>query len=227
MKNMGLNPKNCWIPLVSAVLLLLALTPSSAQILTYSTTTPLIQTAFSVGFSLPAFDSNLGTLQIIEMSFRVDGAGSVIFNSPGVVGGGAVTCTNNLTSSDVGFGISGPPPQVVVAASYGGYYPPGEATVNPSGSAPGDFSTSDPVSVAEWESPGGGTLNFNLSADAPNFGSPPGGGSFDSESFTESGSYSVIYTYIAAAPEPSTVGLMAAFLGIAVLFQALRFVRTS
>ena len=204
---MSTRLKTYWMMLAAAVLLLPTL--SFAQDATYSTTTPLTGAGFSNGFSLPAFDSNLGSLQTITLSYSISASGSIDVSnsdSSGMSGGGGtINSANLLYSPNVGLGRG--PGVIIINVGVGGTPPAGDSVETGTELVTGNLSI-DPSTYAAWESPGGGTLSLTLTAQNPSF---TGGGSpsitYGANSLAESGSFTIDYTYI-AVPEPSTCALL-------------------
>lgn len=211
----------------AAALFLLLLTHAHALTVTYSGTLSSAVPGFSTGFTLPAFDSNLGTLDFIDLSYAFSASGSVGINGSGGSQpgegyyGGSVTSVNFLsTPSNVGPGLS--PEVIPVQVSVGGGPAPGGFSLATGvGGASGSVTT-DPATYANWIAAGGGNLSFNLSADAPSYGGGGFGVSFvGPASMEESGTFTLTYTYT-AIPEPSTMGMLAAGAFLALFYRSWR-----
>ena len=199
-------------------LLLLTLTPSFSQVLVFSATLPTQSPVFTTGFSLPAFDSNLGTLDTIAFSYSIPATGSVDGSYDGSDefpgGGGSINSVNILyTPSNVGPGLS--PDMIPVTVTVGGVpTESGPFTFYGSGGASGGYLIPS-SSFGQWTATGGGSLGFTLQASGGQFfggGSP--GISFGGYSMSESPTFTVTYTYT-PVPEPSTLGLLAAIAAFA------------
>jgi hypothetical protein len=210
---MMLSPKKFRLFLGALGLFLLSLTSSFGQVLVFSATLPTQAPGFTSGFSLPAFDSNLGTLDTIAFSYSIPATGSVsgFYDGsdefPG--GGGSIMSTNILyTPSNVGPGLS--PEVIQVSVSVGGVpTESGPFTFDGDGGAGGGVAI-PPSAYGLWSAAGGGNLGFTLQTSGAQFfggGSP--GMSFGGYSMNESPVFTVTYTYT-PIPEPSTAGLFAA-----------------
>jgi hypothetical protein len=215
--------KKCLIIIGCVALILLPLTPSSADVLTYTATTPLTAASFSNDFTLPAFDSNAGTLDSITFGFGIPISGSVeadnTTGSPSGFGGDLVVY-NTFSGSPEGLG------EVTGVAGVGGGLP-GDFSNSFSGT--GNATGIAPIpagAFASWEEAGGGTLDFTLDASTVNFEGGGPGINFSDAIASESGAFSVTYTY-AASPEPSTYAMMLGGLALLVLSKALRFAKSS
>jgi hypothetical protein len=197
-------------PFLAAVgLLLFSLVPSFAEVLVFSTTIPSAAPGFSTGFALPAFDSDLGTLDVVAFSYAISASGSLPFQSNSEFGGfgGSIVSVNILaTPSNTGPDLQPAIIPVSVGVSGGGL-PPGSYIASGSGGASGDASP-DFASYWKWQAPGGGFLGFNLSSGSASF---QGGGSYTwgAPTMEESSVFTVTYTYT-PVPEPTALALAGA-----------------
>ncbi len=211
---MILESKTSRLFLGAVGLLLFSLAPSFAQVLVFSATIPPSAPGFSTGFALPAFDSDLGTLDLIAFSYDISASGSLPFQSDSEFGGfgGSIISVNILsTPSNTGPGLQPAVIPVSVGVSGGGL-PPGDYTASGNGGASGDASP-DLASYWKWQSPGGGLLGFNLSSGGASF---QGGGSYTwgAPTMEESSIFTVTYTYT-PVPEPTALTLAGVgFLGL-------------
>ncbi|HEV3271706.1 MAG TPA: choice-of-anchor E domain-containing protein [Candidatus Methylacidiphilales bacterium] len=195
-----------------AVVLFSGVNSASAQDTeTYTYTEPSTQFPFTDTFTLPAFNTNLGTLQVVDLSVQADTTADVkIYNAlpnaqafTNAQASIATTVTdpdgNILSVTDLAEA-----PNAVAAPGLNDF--PG---IVGTGSQSVDISPSD---FSAWENNQGHTVTLDLSAEDGTFsGNAPPGVFFGGVAVVDV-STTVTYTY--AVPEPSTWTLLLGGLGL-------------
>jgi PEP-CTERM motif-containing protein len=183
----------------------------------YSYTAPPTQFPFTNTFTLPAFNTNLGTLQVVDLSVQADTTADVTVynalpNSQAFTDAKASIATtvtdpdgNILSVTDLAEA-----PNAVAAPglnNYPGIVGTGTDSVQIS---PSDFNA--------WENNQGQTVILDLSADDGTFSGNAAPGVFFGGVAVVDVSTTVTYTYapgqISAVPEPSTWALLLGGLGL-------------
>lgn len=193
---------------------IVAPTAARAATVSYSATIPQTSVSFTTPFTLPLFDSSLGTLLGAQISLVANTVATVtVFNTA------STPQSFTAATASVPLTITGPDGTFVTATAVTG---PVSATVNPgSTSFPGQTGSATStvnVSLANLSSyigTGGATANFSaLGSTGTYSGNTASSQLFFGGSATAGGTVSITYTYqaLSAAPEPGAFALLVSVL---------------
>jgi hypothetical protein len=185
-----------------------------ANVIDYSAATGILSTGSSVNITLPEFDSNLGTLQAVNLTLTSTINGSVsIFNLTGA----SQSFTNALASLTIG--VTGPDGTAasvtpVVTVPFGTVNP-GETDFGPLSNVASSSVTASTLS--SYEAVGGGSLSFAVVSSSGGYyqgTSVPG--VFFGGAVSSSGDVDVAYTFTPVRVPDSlcTGGTLAVALGL-------------
>ena len=188
--------------------LALSVAAPAATLGPFSDTFSLTGTPWSGFLALPAFDSNLGTLNSVLLELTGSVSANILVSSPTSTGNFSAGASTTVDLSDPLFN---PALSVNPSGSQNGSLTvPGEiANIGINASASTSTLINSPALLAAFQAPGGGTLFLPISATGAVFGS----GQF--QPFTlvgttqASGTGSVTYNYTPSdIPEPGTWAMM-------------------
>ena len=201
-------------PTLGAGLLLLggSFTRANALTLMYSQTIPTAAVPYTYNFTLPTFDSTLGTLTGVTIDLSTSATAEVdVFNATG----SSQSFTNAFANLPIT--VTGPDTSTasttVSAGPLSGTANPGFNTF-PGITGTGTGSTSVPSSgFALYQTPGGAPANFAAAVSGGTYGGTAAPGVFFSGSATAGGTVKITYTYTVpngSVPEPGSVVLLCA-----------------
>jgi hypothetical protein len=178
-----------------------------------TTTTPIAPTGtdWDFPFSFPQFNSNLGTLNSVTLTFggSLSTTITVMNNSTNKGSKGHAQTELQIAVSDSGGNLT--TPQVDMFTNPFAYTLGAGATVtSPTLTQTGTSSTlyTTPAVLAEFENPGGGTISLDAATTTYTILAYTGGNTMATQGSTGALTGTVTYNYT-AVPEPSAIALLA------------------
>ncbi len=181
-----------------------AAVPARAAVISFSHTSAINPAPFTDNFTLSSFDSNLGTLQSIEIIVTSSATANVgIFNATA----GTLAFTNAQATIPVAITT---PLSVVNQTLTAGPFSGNAASGNNNFPGITGTSTYDAFvgagNFSTFEVPGGSNQSYSVVVGTGNYSGTSAGGLFFGGSATAGGTTQIIYTY--DAPEPMSLALL-------------------